>query len=67
MTCSLLAAPGGGRGGGAPAPAVAAGGGGLVRSPSAIKQMLLEWTKQQTAGYEVGSSPSILSCFSLDR
>ena len=39
----------GGAGGG-----VGRGGGrALTRSPSAIKEMLLNWTKAMTAGYEV--------------
>ncbi len=50
---SVLAAPGAEAGG---------GGGGLVRSPSAIKQMLLEWTKQQTTGYNVTSLVCVFSC-----
>lgn len=51
MVCYSLPSymSGGGRGGG-----VGRGGGrGVTRSPSAIKEMLLNWTKAMTAGYEV--------------
>lgn len=51
MVCYFLPSfmTGGGRGGG-----VGRGGGrGVTRSPSAIKEMLLNWTKAMTAGYEV--------------
>lgn len=42
-----MAAGRGGRGGGR------GGGTAVRRSPSAIKEMLLNWTKAMTAGYEV--------------
>jgi len=42
-------APGAGRGGGGGG----GGGGRIMRSPSAVKQMLLEWCKSKTRGYEV--------------
>jgi hypothetical protein len=50
MVCYSLPSymAGGGRGGG-----VGRGGGRVTRSPSAIKDMLLTWTKAMTAGYEV--------------
>lgn len=46
-----------GGGGGLGAGSKVGGGGSKVtiqRSPSAVKQMLLDWCKHQTQGYEVG-------------
>lgn len=46
-------------GGGSAGGATAGGGGGgskVVRNPSAIKQMLLDWCKAMTAEYEVSKS-----------